>query len=351
LPAVPTTSRRVESSDNLIKVRPTVRVPKAPRRPPVLLVAAVALVALVLAGAWAAIAWTPAGQRVSPATFAVVLAGINQQQDRLLILEPGDYPGPWRFGAAHAGVTLRAAAPGVRVVATGIAAEVPLVRCEPGLSGFALHGIELRHPGGVALEAVAGARATVHAAVVGGGVVVSGASLALHGSTVHGSLVCDLHGTVSVQDSAIAAAPALDLRDGRVEVQRTRLSGSGEVALVRAVLGQLDLDAVVVEPAVPGVLGLDLHAGVTATLRDVAVRQVATGLRTDAAKLPAINGLSVSASDTGWWWRGAREAAWSWEAIHLDAPKPVHGIDLPLAGTGARAERLALVPGPSVGGR
>jgi len=348
--AVGTTTRRRDSSDNVL-IRATVRVPKTKGRALAMVAVAVGVLVACAAGAWGLRHFGEQGQRVSPATFAVVLAGVGQQNQRTLLLEPGDYPGPWRFGAAHAGVTIRAAAPGVRVVDAGVADDVPLVRCEPGLTGFSLAGIDLVHARGIALEAVAGARASVNGGSITGQVVSNGAHLALRAVTVHGGLVLDLQGSISCEDGRIDHLPAVHLRDGRVELVRTRLGGSGSGPLVLALNGQLDLDAVVVEPATPGDVGIDLGAGVTATLRDVAVRGVATGVRCDGARLPAINGLSVTASGTGLWWRGSRDPAWSWDRLHLKAPKPVEGLDLPSAAEGARPERLGLVPQAQVASR
>jgi hypothetical protein len=345
-----TTTRRNESSENIL-IRPTVRMPKPKSRAPIMLALAVGALAAVAAGAWSVVHFAEQGQRVSPATFAVVLASVGQQEQRTLLLEPGDYPGPWRFGAAHAGVTIRATAPGVRVVDAGLADDVPLVRCEPGLTGFSLAGIELIHARGIALEAVAGARATVSGGSITGQVVSSGAHLALREITVHGGLVLDLQGSISVEDSLIDHLPAVQLRDGRAEIVRSRLGGTGSGPVVLALNGQLDLDAVVVAPANPMALGIDLGAGITATLRDVAVRGVATGVRSDGARLPSINGLSVTASDTGLWWRGSRDTAWSWERLRFDAPKPVQGLELQSTGDGARPERLGLVPQAQVATR
>jgi len=342
-----TTARGNDSSDNML-IHPTVRMPKARRRMPLLVAVVVGILAALVVGAWSITQLGEKGQRVSPATFAVVLASIGQQEQRTLLLEPGDYPGPWRFGAAHAGVTIRASGPGVRVVDAGVARDVSLVRCEPGLTGFTLTGIEILHPQGTAIEAMAGARATVSGCVISGAVVAHGAHLVLRTLIIRGTLMLDLQGTVTMEDSLVLHQPAIHLRDGRAEIVRSRLVGGGHGAVVQALSGQLDLDAVVVEPSTTAEVGIDLGAGVSVTMRDVSVNGVTTGVRCDGARLPAINGLSVSASDTGLWWRGQRDPGWSWERLQFQAPKPVQGLDLPPAGTaadeGARPERLGLVP-------
>lgn len=355
-PAAPsgeTTGRRNESSSQNVLVRPTVRMaqkPKPSSRVPLIVASLLGLLALGGVGAWLALSGEH-GQRVSPATFAVVMASVGQQQDRTVVLEPGDYPGPWRFGAAHAGVTIRAGGPGVRVVDAGVANDTPLVRFEPGLTGFSLQGVEIAHVSGVAIEAMAGVRATVTGGVLNGQVLSAGAHLSLRSLTIHGGIQVDLQGTLSMEDSLVDRQPAIQLRDGRAEVLRSRLGGTGNGAVVSALRGQLDLDAVVMEPVENAPFGLDLANGVTATLRDVAIRAVATGLRSDGAKLPAINGLSIVASDTAIWCRGARDPAWSWERLQLQAPKPVQGIDQPSVGEGARPERLGLVPPGRVASR
>lgn len=341
--AVSTTSRRTDSSDNVL-IRPTVRMPKPASRLPVMIAVAVGTLVAIAVGGWSLAQLGEQGQRVSPATFAVVLAGIGQQEQRTLLLEPGDYPGPWRFGAAHAGVTIRASGSGVRVVDAGVARDVSLVRCEPGLTGFTLTGIEIVHPHGTAVEAMAGARATVSGCVISGEVAVHGAHLELRNLTLRGGLMLDLQGTVTMEDSLVVHQPAIHLRDGRAEVVRSRLVGGGAGAVVQALSGQLDMDAVVVEPSTTTDTGLDLGAGVSATLRDVSVHGVATGVRCDGARLPAINGLTVKASETGLWWRGPRDPGWSWERLQFQAPKPVQGLELPAVGEGARPERLGLVP-------
>ncbi len=346
-----TTSRSSDSSSEQVLIRPTVRMPKPARRSPLLATVVVAMVVLAGLAGWGVLHLADAGQRVSPATFAVVLAGIGQQEQRTLLLEAGDYPGPWRFGAAHAGVTIRAAGPGVRVVVAGGAGEAPLVRCEPGLTAFILDGIEITHTGGIAIEATSGVRATISGGAISGQVVSSGAHLTLRAVTVRGGLLLDLQGAITVEDSVISQQPAVHLRDGRAEIVRSRLGGAGSAPVVVAVHGQLDLDAVMVEPAVPGGVGLDLGAGVTVTMRDVDIRGVATGVRSDGARIPAINGLSVTASDTGLWWRGPREPGWSWERFHVQAPTPVQGLELQSTPEGARSERLGLVPPAQVASR
>lgn len=308
---------------------------------------AVAVIGIVIAAAiaaWSVMRLGNPGQRVSPATFAVVLAGIAQQDQRTLLLEPGEYPGPWHFGASHVGVTIRALDPGVRVVGAGLAGDVPLVRFESGLTDFALNDIEIMHADGVAVEALAGARAMMSGCVVNGQIAAHGAHLVLRDLTLRGGVLLDLLGTVSLENSVVTHQPAISLREGRAEVVRSRLVGGGPGAVVQALSGQLDLDTVVIDPQSPADVGLELGAMASATLRDVVVQGVAIGVRSEGARVPAINGLSVNATETGLWWQGQRDPAWSWERLLFQAPKPVEGLELTSGTEGARPERLELVP-------
>ena len=342
-PAVGNSSDQSSSSEHVL-MRPTVRMPKKAKRMPVLIGVLIGALVMVSVGGFSFLRMADRGQRVSPATFAVVLAGVGQQEQRTLLLEPGDYPGPWRFGVAHVGVTIRADGAGVRVVDAGVASDVPLVRFEPGLTGFSLAGVELSHVGGVAIEAMAGTRATVSGGKITGQVIASGAHISMHTLTMHGGLVVDLQGAIALEDCIVNHLPAVTLQDGRIEVVRSRFGGSGTGPAILAINGQLDLDAVVIEPAIPGMTGLDLRGGISATLRDVAIRGVAIGVKIDGARVPAMNGVTVSAADVGLWWRGTRDPTWSWERLQLEAPKPSQGLELPAAAEGARPERLGLVP-------
>jgi hypothetical protein len=274
-----------------------------------------------------------------------MLAAGGANRPAELVLEPGDYPGPWRFGVAHAGLTLRAARPGVRLVAGAVGADSPLVRFEPGLSGFRLVGIEIVRPGGLALEALGGVGAELTGATITGDVVVSGARLALRGLSLSGGFDLDARSEVLLEDATLRGASGFRQRDGHSTLRRclVAVSGSPRAALA-AEAGALELDAVVVDGA--AATGIELSAGVAATLRDVLVTGAATGLRADGARLTAIDGLSVRAGELGLWWHGTRDPAWTWQRLQLQAPHPVQGVELPGgAADGARTERLVQVPG------
>jgi hypothetical protein len=164
-----------------------------------------------------------------------------------------------------------------------------------------------------------------------------------------GGVVVDLQGAIAMEDCVVDHLPAIVLHDGRIEITRSRLGGqsqggSGASPVILAINGQLDLDAVIIEPAVSGMTGLELRGGANVTLRDVAIRGVAMGVKCDGARIPAINGLTVTAVDVGLSWRGTRDPAWSWERLQLQAAKPSQGLELEATTEGARPERLGLVP-------
>ena len=364
-PAVRDGNHQSSSSEHVL-MRPTVRMPKKANRSFLWIATVIGALVIVSVGGWGLSRMADRGHRVSPATFAVMLAGMGQQENRTLVLEPGDYPGPWRFGVAHVGVSIKAERAGVRIVDAGAARDVPLVRFEPGLTGFSLSDIELAHPDGVALEAMGGTRATVSGGKIAGQIISNGAQLSLRALTLKGGVVVDLQGAIAIEDCVVDHLPAITLHDGRIEIARSRfsshsprshspsnnslgnnspgLSNTGTESAILAINGQLDLDAVIIEPAVSGTTGLDLRGGVSATLRDVAIRGVAIGVKCDGARVPAINGLSITAADVGLWWRGTRDPTWSWERLHVQASKPAHGLELKVVAEGARPERLGLVP-------
>jgi hypothetical protein len=115
-------------------------------------------------------------------------------------------------------------------------------------------------------------------------------------------------------------------------------------ALMTVEGGRLELDAVVVDGAAG--VGIGLSSGASASMRDVLITGVATGLRADGAQVTAIDGLSIKASDVGLWWRGQREPSWTWHRLSLQAPRQVQGIEAPGGVVdGARAERLVQIPG------
>jgi serine/threonine protein kinase len=347
--AIANTSSRHDEPGEKRVIRPTVRIKAKAKQQGLVVVVAAGVLAIIGAVGWWISGTGDSGQRVSPATFAVVLASAGQQQ-RTLILEPGDYPGPWRFGVAHAGVIIRAAGPGVRVSNTGLATDVPLVRCEPGLANFSISGVELIQNEGVAIEGMAGAKATFDHCLIHGNMSVNGAQIVIDHAQVQGSVVVNLQGMVTINDSTVQYLPALVLRDGRASLNRSRFIGKGAAAgaIIHAISGQLDCYALelISEDITPSaeVVGLRLESGIIATVRDVAIRGVHTGMVATNAQIPAMNGISIYATNTGLRWQGAKPNDWQWERLLIQAPTEVSGITLVAGSEGARLDRLGLIP-------
>jgi serine/threonine-protein kinase len=330
------------------------------RRGRLLLVGAVLLL-VAGAGAGAAIALhaapgAPTGPRsvaATPADFSAVLAqaAVERADHRALelVLAPGDYPGPWRFGVAHSGLTVRAGGHGVRVIGPGLGADTALVRLEPGLTGFRLAGIELAEAPGPALEALVSARAEIADCSTTAPIALSGAQLHFTNLRATGGMVVENQARLRLDDSLLSGPTALVLRDGHVELHQSWLCGTGGSAgtVVSAAAGGIELDAVVITARWPGEAGTGLALGphVSATLHDVAIDHLATGIEVDRAELTAIDGLTITTSATALRWSGPRGDGWRWERLLLQAPEPLHGLSqLAITGEGARPERLVLVP-------
>jgi serine/threonine protein kinase len=289
------------------------------------------------------------GQRVTPFTFAVVLANTTTQP-RTILLEPGDYPGPWRFGVAHSGVTIRALGPGARVTNVGLPNDVPLVRCDPGITQFHLAGVELAHADGIALDVMAGAKATLKNSVVHGRIQLNGAELDMQQLHLHGSLHITLQGAARVEDSVLYGFPACELKDGRAHFARSRFIAQSENqgVFLSALHGHLECDAVEMILQQPRdnvvTMGFDLRGGVVATLRDTSLKNITIGLDVNGAQIPLLDGVSILARSVGIRWQGERSPDWQWQRVHIQAPTASEGVSVTSTSEGARAERLGLIP-------
>jgi hypothetical protein len=275
--------------------------------------------------------------RVGPATFAQALTAIATRA-QVLELEPGNYSGPWHLGIAQAGVILRATGPGVRLVATG---DQPVLRLEPGCKDAQLIGLTIAHPGGVALEVMAGAGVALERTTIAGSVVVAGGSLLCRTVDIDGGLIMDSMGMVTCDGCSVRGPQAVCLRSGSLAMHGCRLVGlAGHEAVVMAQGGDLVLDAVTVHGANATSDGVRLSGGVRAQLIDLQVAEVATGLAVATATVTLIDGLTITASATGIHWTGAYDAAWNWSNMVVQAPIPVAGTVPIRVGTGARPDRL-----------
>lgn len=330
----------VNASDPVPGTEPALIPRMSQHRPPPLPVALMVVVAtaLVLIAAVAVLLLADGGSgalRVTPATLGTALASA---QARVVELEPGDYAGPWRLGVAHAGMTLRGTAPGVRLIVTG---EQPALRLEPGLRDARLERLELVNPMGLALESLTGTVVELVDCRADGQVAITGGSLTGRNVDLRQGVVMDGQGVLTLDDSSIRGSQAVLQRSGVLTLHRCHIGGGTGQALVAIQAGSVILDAVVCAAGAGTVTGLALGAGVQARLTDVVVTGAGTGLATEGALLTLIDGLTIEATATGIRWTGAQDASWRWSGMAITAPEPVLGAITPVPGAGARRERLA----------
>jgi hypothetical protein len=296
----------------------------------------------------------PQGHLVTPATFAAVLAASQGKAHTDLVLEPGEYPGPWCFGAAHSGITIRAAGTGVRVMLRGNQPDAAVIQLEPGLRDFRLAGVELVGSPALSIEALPGSQAILQDITIPALLVVSGADLQCSDITASGGIRIEGHGHLLMEDSHMHGSRSCVLHDGHCELHRCRISGLGganaDDPLVQVVSGSMELDAVLIsgeqrpQGGLPAV-GLDLAPGTTCVLRDVEIDQVEVGLHSDAATVSTIDGLTINATRIGLQWSGLRDPNAIWTRILVHAPQAVRGdLKVPAGTEGARSERVAQVP-------
>ena len=330
----------------------------APRRRlmPILVLVGIAVAASLLV---AALGWAllfnqgPPILHAQPGSLSAVLIQAQRLgEPARVVLEPGDYIGPFSFGVAQSRLALVGGGPGVRLVAPSGAQA--LIQLQTGLSGFELHGVTLVPGNRIALEALSGSAATLGDIRVEGGcrqlLAVSGAELAVSGLLGRSDgpgVVVEGQGRLVLTDSAMrCAGPAIILRRGDLRVERCRFTalGSGGVALIEVAGGKFDLFAVVAEAAgCDTALALDRSAG--GALRDVVLTGARTGIVAVDSLLPVIDGLTIDAGDVGVSWTGTRDPAWTWRNVLLRAPTPAMGLPAAeLRGLGARVEELRRVP-------
>ena len=318
------------------------------------------IIGIAIAGSLlvAGLAWSvlvnqgPPVLRAQPGTLSAVLSEAQRlKEPARVVLEPGDYVGPFSFGVAQSRLVLIAGGPGVRLVAPS--GPQALIQLQTGLIGFELRGVTLVPGNRTAIEALSGSAAVIGDVRIEGGcrqvLAVSGADLTVSGLLGRSDgpgVVVEGQGTVRLTDSALrCAGPAVIVRRGDFRAERCRFSaiGSGG-ALIEVVGGRLDLFAVVAEAAgCDTALALDRCAG--GTLRDVVLTGARTGILAIDSTLPVIDGLTIDAGDVGVSWTGVRDPAWSWRGVLLRAPSPAIGLPAgEIRGPGARAEELRRVP-------
>jgi serine/threonine protein kinase len=294
------------------------------------------------------------GTRATPETLAnLLLAPRSGDLPVQIHLQPGDYRGPFDFGIGQSRLTLTAAGPGVRFVATG-SGDGPLIRLQTGLATFVLEGITLVPGERLAIDALSGAQAELRNVHVDGGcprlVSVSGADLRIEGFSGRSSgvgILVENQGRLHLANASIASAEVcVQVRRSQFTADRVRMAslGTHTGTLVEADGGNLILSACIIEAqgcaqALRTVRVADLR------LSDVALRGARVGWRSDQSTVPVLERLTAEALDTGIEWIGIRDPAWKWDGLLARAPQPALGIPpADLAGRGADANALAAVP-------
>jgi hypothetical protein len=269
----------------------------------------------------------PTVLRVTPSGLtAAVAAAASASSARTLQLEPGIYQISLRLGAAHRGLHLQAAGPGVVLEPSG---NGPVVLCEPGLTGARLSGLTIRAASGrVAIEAIGGGQLQLTSVEVRGGVVVGGGMITGDGVGIDGAVMVADRGLLHLGDATITGLLTADR--GEVRLRRSTMQGGITLRQSTAVLDS-------VRCAGPG---LTIERGHT-TLREVHIAAHTAGLQARSAELPEIVGLTIEGAGPSIVWEGDRAATWRWERFQLASPTQGAIGGLP-AGPGADQALLPL---------
>ena len=329
----------------------------APRRmmPLAGLIAFAAVVSLALvASAFLLLGRNGGGLRASPETLAQVMLDAQRTGvPTTVVLEAGEYQGPFSFGVAHSHMTLSGEGTGVRITASSLGDE-PLLRLQSGLQEFTLKNVTLVPGRRPAMEVQSGAAATVEQVRIEGGcrqiLMMSGGELRLRGLSGRSEgvgLVIEGQSELILSDSAIASVgAALVLHHGSVHAERCRFSALGATggALVTLGSAKADFSAVVIEAQ-----GCDtamvLQGLRSGSFRDMTLRGARTGLRADGATIATCDGITIEALDTGIEWIGPRDPAWKWVGLSVRAPHATVGLSgIDVNDVGARADQIQAVP-------
>lgn len=265
---------------------------------------------------------------IGPDGLAAALAAVGQggESARTITLLPGTYPGTLRLGAAHRGLRLRAAGPGVELVGQGLS---PAVRCEPGLLDARLEGVLLRGGSSIALETVGACELHLAGVRLDGGLVVGGGSLVARQTQISGRVQVGDRGMFDCAAGRIG---------GTVTVERADLRLSGSVLNGRLSVrsGSVACDAVRIQAGESPAVSLE-HSRCTAV--DLLIAAGGIGLEARGCDLAELRGLTITGPGPSLAWEGERQAAWRWERFALDTPpRGLPGV-LP-AGPGADPARL-----------
>ena len=341
-----------------VAIVPPPVIPRPAARRPIPL-SGLLVLAAILALALAAVAFVVLdrgshGLRAQPQTLAQVLLDAQRTGvPTTVLLDPGDYPGPFAFAVAHSRLTLLGSGPGVRLMAPSLGKE-PLLRLQTGLSGFVLRNLTLVPGQHQAIDVQPGVVATLDQVRIEGScrqvLNMSGGELHLSGLQARSEglgLVVDGQGELRLSDSAITSkGPALSVRHGTVQVERSRFStdGASGGALVTLDAAEAELSAVIIDA--PGCdTALAVHGLRNGRFRDLVLRGARVALQAEAASIIRIDGLTAEAHEIGIAWTGPHDPAWNWQGLSVQANRPLSGLtDIETNGAGARAEQLQRIP-------
>jgi eukaryotic-like serine/threonine-protein kinase len=266
---------------------------------------------------------------VDPNGLAFALSGLagDTSAVRDITLLPGSYAGPIRLGAAHRGVRLRAAGPGVEI--TG-AAGSPALICDPGLNDAVVAGMSfIGGSGAVAVEAVGGCVLRLEDVALHGGLNIGGGVLVAERITVDGTISLADRGSLELQSSRCK---------GAIHVERAdlRLIHSG----IRGPVTVRSGSATVHDSRISSEHGAAFTVERSlVSIRELFLSSPDVGLAARAAEAIEVLGLSIDGSGPSIIWEGDRLPAWRWERFDLHGA--VQGLPGPLpAGPGADLTRL-----------
>ena len=286
-----------------------------------------ALVALVVA-AWVGLLLSRSGAlAVDPAGFPAALAavGAGGEGHRTITLLPGTYIGTVRLGAAHRGLRLRAAGPGVELVGQA----GPAVMCEPGLSDARIEGVALGGSAGVALETVGASDLQLTDVRLDGGVVVGGGTVTAKRVTIGGRVRVGERGTLDLSASRVSGPLTVERAD-------LRLAGCMLIGRLSVRSGSVTIEGVRVQAIESPAVQFDQVQG---TIADLLIAGQAVGLEVRNSALTEVSGLTISGPGPSIVWTGERQTGWRWERFSLSAPpRGLPGV-VP-AGPGADPARL-----------
>ena len=279
-------------------------------------------------------------RQANPASLALVLAesGLARSHDGqpiTVILAPGIYEGPWRIGAGHAGLTLRADGPGVEIRAD----HAPALRCEPGATEVRIEGLRLNATGAPGIEILPGAKITLAnvtlASEGGRAAMTCTGAVTMIACAVTGGMQLGMGAQFTSEDCLMEGAPALLGQGAKITLLRCRITGavdltSGSLKAEQVLITAPTTTACALKQVAPvDVLDVECHGNI--------------GLSSEHCAVSTLHQATLIGTSLAATWSGPVTPEWSWKAIRLEGPGPgLPGQDG--RGTGANSARLAAIP-------